>query len=253
MPLQQIQGSIPRSDAQCVDWARNFSTLISADPFRYGLTQSDAQVIAGVATPYIEAYNLVQSPQTRTPGLIARKDALRAAMVGTFRTYIRQIKANLGVDNQDKAELGIHIDDPSRTPIGAPMSAPNLIISGSFNLQHFVRYVDSLTPEVKRKPHGVVHLQLFAALTQPGQPPEWDYNQAKLVGQYSRQPFTVTYTSDDAGKAATYWGRWVTAKGLVGPWSSGFSLMIAGKGMHVQPHHAALAGDKDRPPVSLAA
>ena len=36
---------------------------------------------------------------------------------------------------------------------------------------------------------------------------------------YTKQPVIVKHGEDHAGSTATFFGRWVTARGLVGPWS----------------------------------
>ena len=44
---------------------------------------------------------------------------------------------------------------------------------------------------------------------------------------FTRSPIGIALDPADRGKCATYFGRWVTAKGLVGPWSPGTSMTIA--------------------------
>ena len=50
---------------------------------------------------------------------------------------------------------------------------------------------------------------------------------AKYYGTFTRNPIGVALDPEDRGKVATYFGRWVTAKGLVGPWSPPAHLTIA--------------------------
>ena len=119
----QTQPYIPATDSGFRDWLLNFSTLISADPAKYGVDASDATIIANLNTSYAAAYQTVQAPSTRTPNAVGQKDALKASARASCRVYAMQIKANAGVDNQDKIQLGIHVNDPTPTPIPAPTSA----------------------------------------------------------------------------------------------------------------------------------
>lgn len=49
---EQTGSYIPSTDAGFRDWVVNFSTLISADPQRYGLGSSDSAIIAQQNSDY---------------------------------------------------------------------------------------------------------------------------------------------------------------------------------------------------------
>lgn len=78
-PYQQTQGYIPKNDETLKYFLENFSNLISADPQKYGLGQSDAEVIKGHYEAFSDILSKVMSGPTRTPGLVAQKDAVRAS------------------------------------------------------------------------------------------------------------------------------------------------------------------------------
>lgn len=225
---QQSQSYIPATDAAFRDWLANFSTLIAADPGRYGLDASDATIITAHSTSFNTAYQTVQAPSTRTSNAVAQKDAIRASAQGSVRVYAQQIKANVGVDNEDKVALGIHVDDPTPTPIPAPTSAPLLMIINAFSGVHNLRYADENTPASRAKPDGVIQLQLNMTV---GNSPAVDPDTSSFVGLYTKQPVLIEHDPMNAGKTATFFGRWVTRKGLVGPWSLPESMTIAFGGM----------------------
>jgi hypothetical protein len=220
----QVQPYIPETDPAFRDWLMNFSTLISADPNKYGLDAADATVIANQYTAFNDAYTLVQMPSTRTPSAVAQKDALRASATGTVRVYAQMIKANGGVDNQDKVDLGIHVNDPTPTPIPTPTSAPIIAIVGATSGQHELRYADENTPASRRKPDGVIQMQLNMTV---GTSPATNPDESSFVGLYTKQPVRVELNPIDAGKTASYFARWVTRTGLFGPWSLPQSMTIA--------------------------
>ncbi len=133
---------IPRADVTFHDWACIFARTIEKDPGKFGLSHSDSQIITSLAKDFSELFFLCQSTETRTPAMVARKDAIRASAKGTFRIYAAQIRANLGVTNADKLNLGLHVPDPTRTRIGRPETAPQLTIPCLFDGCHMLRYAD---------------------------------------------------------------------------------------------------------------
>lgn len=221
---EQTSPYIPSTDAGFRDWLNNFSTLISADPGKYGLDASDATVIAGHNSSYVAAYVPVQSAATRTTSLVTQKDAIKASAIASVRVYAQQIKANAGVTNEDKAALGLHINDPTPTPIPQPSTAPLLMIQAAFSGEHVLRYADETTPASRAKPYGAIQLQINRTVDVGANP---DPEASALVGLYTKQPVTIMAEATDAGKTATYFGRWVTRTGLFGPWSLPVAMTIA--------------------------
>ncbi len=221
---QQSTSYIPSTDAAFRDWLNNFSTLISADPGKYGLDASDAAVIADHYANYNAAYQVVQTPSTRNSGTIAQKDALKASAVGSVRVYAQMIKTNAGVDNQDKIDLGLHVNDPTPTPIPQPSTAPLLTIQAAFSGEHLIRYADENTPASRRKPHGAIQIQINRTIAVGVDP---DPANSTMMGLYTKQPVLAMADPVDVGKTATYFGRWVTRTGLFGPWSLPVAMTIA--------------------------
>jgi len=215
---------IPQRDAEFRDWLNNFSTLISGDPARFGFSSSDADVIAGHNAAYEAAYVPVQSAETRTPSLVQQKDAVKAAARAACQVYAMICKHNAGVTNQDKSALGIHINDTTPTPIPAPDSSPLLSIVAAFSGEHVIRYADENTPASRKKPAGALHIQINKIVA-PG--PVLLPDDSKMVGLFGDQPVKVEQNQEDVGLTATYFGRWVTRRGLFGPWGLPVCMTIA--------------------------
>lgn len=219
---------IPAKDADFSAWLLNFSTLISASPGTYGLTSGDAGVIADANDAYQDAYALAVDPGTRTPASVAAKDAARADAEATVRPYAMQIRGNLGVSDQDKVALGIHIPDLTPTPVPPPETAPALVLVYATPLQHQLQFRDSLFPELKRKPVGVTALQLWYVV---GDVAAVDPAQATAMESVTKTPFTLSFDGPDRGKTVTYFGRWQTRSGpagvsQVGPWSEPLAVIV---------------------------
>jgi hypothetical protein len=88
---------------------------------------------------------------------------------------------------------------------------------------HTLRFADANTPASRKKPFGAIGLQVFRNI---GIAPVTDPNAAVFYGVASRQPFAVNFIAADNGKVCTYFGRWITLRGLVGPWSPPVSMTI---------------------------
>lgn len=215
---------IPNSDDGFRNWLQNFSNLIQQDAARYGLQPPDAAVISGMYTDFDTVFALVQSPATRTPGLVLQKDAIKASSKASCRVYAQQIKANAGVSDQDKLQLGLHINDTTKTPVPVPSSAPIMMITGSFSGEHILRYADETTPASRRKPAGVQFIEVYMTIATGADPVQ---SHSTSIGLYGRQPITVSQDQADAGKTATYFGRWVNTRGEKGPWSLPVAMQIA--------------------------
>jgi hypothetical protein len=216
---------IPRTDAGVRTWAYNFSTLITATPGAYGLMASDATTIAAAFNLFDAALTLVQNPLTKTKATVADKDAKKAAMLVTLRQYAQTIKRNLGVSNEAKIGLGLHINDSPPSPIPAPVTVPVLEIASDVPLVQSVVFHDSSTPERRGKPAGVTGMMLAVAVgtTPPASPAD-----TPVLAVATRSAHRVTFQTADKGKTAYYYGRWMTASGQVGPWSAMAQLSIAG-------------------------
>jgi len=69
-----------------------------------------------------------------------------------------------------------------------------------------------------------MQLQLFVAV---GAEPSVDPAAAEFKGAFTKNPVAVGFVAGDDGKVATYFARWASRKGDVGPWSLPVSMRIA--------------------------
>lgn len=223
-PFKQTGGYMPQADQPFLFWLENFSSRISANWSMFGLGEPDAQSIAGHYQAYAEILPKALSPSTRNSGVIAQKDAAKAAARAACRVYAMIIKANKSVSNQDKIDLGLHVNDTTPTPIPAPATAPMLQIKGLFSGEHEIIFRDEMTPDSKRKAPGAVVVELYVYV---GNTATLDFNKAKFVGAYGKGPILHSFEPEDVSKVATYFARWRTLRGLSGPWSTPVCMTIA--------------------------
>jgi hypothetical protein len=224
--MPQLAPYIPSRDANFANWSANFSTLITASPATYGLVSGDAAAIAAQETAWAAAYALVTSNATRTPTTVGAKNAAKINALALFRPYAVTISKNAGVSSANKTALGVNPNTSVPTPISAPTTNPVLTVQSALSLQQVVRYRDVLaSPSVKSKPYGVIACAIYAtasatAITDPTML-AYKFNATK-------SPFTLSWSSGDVGKQAYIAARWVTRRGLFGPWSPIIAFTVAG-------------------------
>jgi hypothetical protein len=214
---------IPSREQDLSAWALNFSTLITAAPYRYGLQPADAMTIAEVCNAYIAALNIASDPATRTEPSVAAKDAARVAMLMVVRQYAQQIRGHAGVSNGDKSALGLNLPNNTRSPVAAPTTSPLVTLIAATPGEITARFADTNTPEKRAMPSGVLGLQVFVAVADHGVA---DPSTALFRAVVTRQPFALSFDAPDAGKVATVFAKWMNRKGEVGPWSNGVSMRV---------------------------
>ena len=220
---------MPQADSAFRDWLGNFADLIQANPERFGLDHSDATIIVNCRKSYEQAYTLAKQNSTRTPSVIAKKDAEKARAMASMRTYAGLIRSIMANDNETLISLGLKPRNTSRTPIPAPATAPVIMPICGFPLATQLRFADALTPHSSRKPVGVAFLELAVAVQQPGERLPTRPEQASMREVCTRQPIVVEHRPEDGMKMAAFFGRWMTARGLAGPWSvPAYFTVVAG-------------------------
>ncbi len=215
---------IPREDANFSLWAQAFSNGISADPAKFMLTAAQASSIAGTVTNFVNALLVATTPETRTKGTVAAKVNARSICESLCRQYAIDIKNNEGITDEDKIDIGVRPINPDREPIDVPTTSPLINVLGNLPGTQTLRYADTTTPDSGARPFGASELQLFLAVTDTEDP---SFSEAQFYGKFTRNPIEVDFTEDQDGKIATYYARWASPRGEVGPLSVPISFRIA--------------------------
>jgi hypothetical protein len=216
---------IPSKDSQLDLWLANFSTLITAAPATYGLLVGDATAIAAAVLAWHNAYLLVTSPTTKTASTVSDKNTQKVTVLAIVRPYAQQISNNACVTSANKIALGLNPKTSTPVPITAPTTNPVLTVQSAPNLAVIIRYRDSVaSPSVKSKPYGVVGVQIYCSqsATPITDPTLLAYNQTA-----TKSPLQITYLSGDVGKQSYIAARYITKKGLFGPWSPIINFTVA--------------------------
>jgi len=155
---------MPDAQADFDTWLVHFSTLITAEPFRYGLLSADAAAITAVTAEWTAAFAPVTSKATKTRQAVAAKNTARIRAEAIVRHYAQTVANNPGVSVDSKIALGLTPRTNDRTPITAPLTCPVPAVQSAGNLSIILRFRDSASGVSKRaKPPGVTACQIFAA------------------------------------------------------------------------------------------
>jgi hypothetical protein len=223
---------MPDSDRGKKQWMERFIAEVERDPQRYSF--GDAlrfEYIQRTIRTFIKAAEAASNPGTRSPSATIAKNQARAKAVAMCRELAMRLKWDPTLSDDQKRALGIHTDqappDDAKLPQGVitgTLGYPALAVLSSPNGGHVIRYRDITSPS-KAKPKGVSHLLLFAAI---GEKPNMRRTHARLLGAYTKRPFEIMYPMGCGieGLYVTYYGRWLTTRGKMSPWSPGVSRII---------------------------
>ena len=215
---------IPAKDANALLWMETFANGIGADFALYGLTLADSTAIQDAVDEFGTALSIAVDPSTRTLVNVNLNDTARNAAEQICRQYVNLIKYNAGISDANKIAIGVRPVNPDRDPIDVPMTSPLLNVIAATPGSQTLRFADTMSPDSAAKPFGAANLQLFVAV---GEEVVMDPTQAQFYGAITKNPISVQFGAEDNGKQATYFARWASRKGEVGPWSSPVTLAIA--------------------------
>jgi hypothetical protein len=217
---------IPNRDSQALIWMQTFASGISAAPAIYMLSSADAAAINSAVAGFDTTLQIASNPATRTPVSVNAKDDARTAATQICRQFAILIKYNAGISDPDKIAIGVRPVNPSREPVECPQTSPLLNIIAATPGNQTLRYADSMTPDSPAKPFGASEIQLFRAIA-PAATPITDPAAAQFYGKFTKNPLSINFNAADNGKQATYFARWASRRGEVGPWSTPISMAIA--------------------------
>jgi hypothetical protein len=224
MPAIKASGPyIPRADGKLRDWLNNFARVVARSPAAVGLSVADAASLAAMAERYESAYLAATAPETRGRPAVREKNVARRAAWKTVRPLAMLIKHNRGVGDALKRKLGVYPPHRSQSPIKPPRGAPRLVLERMSRGVHRLRYHDPKNPSRFAKPRDVTGMQLIVLV---GDEAARSPRGAHRVQNITRHVFDVHFAASQTGKTATYFGRWQTRRGLVGPWSPPLAMTI---------------------------
>lgn len=224
---------MPDDDLGKKMWMENFIKRLERDPKRYGFDDPRMfEYIQRTIRNFIKAVNVVSNPAQRSPHATLVKNQARAEAVPMCREIAMRLKWDPTLSDEEKIALGVNIDEalPERAklPEGVlpgTLGYPELAVVSSPNGGHVIRFRDPNAGKSKGKPRGVSHFLLYGAI---GPKPDMCVTHARLLYPYTKSPIEIMYPRSCGleGLYVTYYGRWLTTRGELSPWSRPVSKMI---------------------------
>lgn len=214
---------IPGPDANFQAWQSNFVTYANANLAALGLTAADMAPITAAQTTWATAFPAHIAAANAAKAAREAKTEARNGYVAVIRPLVRRLQASAQVSDAERAALGITVrQEPA--PIGAPTTAPLVSVECGTRLQHTLRFVDSATPTRRGKPAGVLGVEIWNKV---GTTPPAGESDLRFVAVDTSAPYVLNFPSEEGGKTAYYWLRWVSPTGERGPWSEQTAATIA--------------------------
>ncbi|MBY0310533.1 MAG: hypothetical protein K2W85_00535 [Phycisphaerales bacterium] len=244
MPEQRI----PRPDGDFTAWSAQYFESVKKFWQAHGLDDNDLKPLeAGQAAWAAAMTKYVQAEAAYNAALEAKRDA-RAAFEAAIRPVSAFIQTYFKTTDADRATIGITVKDTGGTPVPRPATSPLVSIKLGDRLKHTLRIVDSDTPQRLAKPRGVRGCEVWMKLvdhadtvqeadgTDTSPPTE----NPPLINPFLSDPSTFTYQGlatrahhdtefplEARGKSAVYMLRWVSTRGVPGPWSEVATATVA--------------------------
>lgn len=208
---------MPAKLSELRTWALNFASLIISAPATYGLTVPQATLINNAFADFDADYAASTTPGTRTPVTVAQTEVSAANFRAQVQQHLPLIQYAVGSNPATCATLGITFRKTTKTPIPEPTAVPDLAIERIEPLALVIR-LKELGAVGNALPNDVTGYEVASkvGLTNPPNSPE----DLEIIGTGSRRFYSLSFSSGDIGKQVSLAVRYMTAKGLRGPWSS---------------------------------
>ena len=224
--MKSKQDWLPRNHEALFDKARQTVQYLT-DPVvrvRLGFATATPQGVwlDNVFTPsydgFVSAYEMWETPSTRTTVLTAALNEAQAAFVEQYRKlYSGFLRDNPIVTNADLVAMGLpERNSGGRTPAPVPTTVPEGEVRLPSPAVVEIHFRDS-GAEHKAKPVGVHGAEIaWAVLDSP--PTGW----TQLTGSSfdTHTPFSISFPGEQRGKHFYFAMRWENTRGEKGPWSA---------------------------------
>lgn len=208
--------TLPTGKTTFLEASRLFLSATTPAPIDWGLSTAQVTVLHAAQIDLEASVVTEANAKAAYHAAVQAREARQSAHEASIRAATHIVNGTATVTNAMRATAGLPPHNPARSPIGAPMSYPNLVVEAGPNHALVYHYADVNTPHSAAKPSGVHACEIWV---HTGDPQPADPSGYAFLRALSRSRYTDARPAADAGKTFYVMGRWVTAKGLTGPWS----------------------------------
>ena len=210
------------SDSELINVATQMFNAMNGNLANYvGVTQVQVDELQTANNKFAVDLTTHITSQAEAKANTQTKNASRAEVEQIIRT-LRNIAIANGASEANINAFGI---PASAGDIPSNATRPTATIDASKRLQHTIRFADEASPDIKRKPRGVMGCEIWLKLD--GSPPI-DETECRYLALDSATPYLMEYDGVDAGKMAHYLIRWRFNDGAVTSWGETVSATITG-------------------------
>jgi hypothetical protein len=210
------------NDSELLAKAQLFWSGIKTAPTDFNLTADKAAELKTKVDGFSTSLTAHTAAQADSFGKREQKDTDRDILETALRELRQFIKASK-IDAAKIATLGVPTELQSAVPSNA--TRPVGRVDTSQRLRHEISFADEATPDLKRKPRGLLGCEIWLKLD--GTPPV-DESECRFLTLDAFTPYLMEYEGTDAGKMAHYLLRWRYREGGVSSFAATISATITG-------------------------
>ncbi len=122
------EDDIPFNDAELVNWAANFMTVLSANAASLGLVPENLAPVEAERVAFGQALLDHVQQQALAKAAVEKKKAQRRSFEAVLSPLVRWISSHPGMTSELRANLGLRVPVKGRTVARAGSEAPGLVL-----------------------------------------------------------------------------------------------------------------------------
>jgi len=206
----------------------NLATIITTNYIAWNIPLATLNALLALQTTFVNAYAISKVKQSRTPANTLVTKNARIAYESGIRQFVKEwLKENGAVTEEQKREMGIHIDDLTKTKINPPTFSPIVSIKeitpGTVKVFAIIPQGEALS-SFKTFPDGIRLIEIRAKIGSPAPANSEEFN---IRGNSTKVKLELPFDPvQDRGKVIYITVCYVSPDGRRGPFSPTITAYI---------------------------
>jgi hypothetical protein len=207
---------------------RDILAYATANTAAMGLAAADVTPANADYTTASTALANFDAARVSAKALRLAKDERQLLMVQSLRRLQLKAASNPALTAEQRQRMGLEVANSQLKTAVAPVSytVPLVTVDGTENLKHVLSFREASTPDSRKRPAGVMGVQVWMAVLPKDAPAPLDERAMKIIATVKTSPYEVALSADQAGLNAWYLLRWLDRTGKPGGWSDAMREMI---------------------------
>ncbi len=207
-------GYMPLREKELFQWSMLLSQKLVESPDEYGVTLQDAAAYQTVWNAFAQAYEVANTPETRSTPYITVKNDRKKELLRATRPLVARLQTWSGMSDEKRSTLGLRVKASSRARIKAPDERPVMFVPRveGWTLNIHLRREGATSDE---KPAGVRAAWLYTLIGDKASAALSDYT---FHSETTRSNLQLVVDNDvPPGTPVWVTARWVSPTGQPGP------------------------------------